>query len=116
MSEKSLFIKDLVRQVHKELLESQQEREAKGDSALFKVEKLTIEANFIVTDDQQTSAGIGFHLLKADAKVNYKTEQVHKVTLKLGLENTCTTEKQSPSSTKSGGGSGLPRGANPAPW
>lgn len=83
MDSKNLLIKYLIRQIHKELIESQKEREAEGLEPLFTVESLKIEANFIAVDDQKAEAGFGFHLLKAGAKVNYKQEQIHKITLNL---------------------------------
>lgn len=83
MKPQNILIKDLIRKVHHELVESQKEREATGLDPLFIIDKLTIEANFIVTDDQQASGGIGIALLKADAKVNYRNEQIHKIMLEL---------------------------------
>lgn len=117
MSEKPLFIKELIRQVHDELIQSQIAREDKGLPSLFEVDKLTIEANFIVTDDQEAEAGFGFQLLKASAKVNYKNEQVHKVTLELNTKQQIKESESKPTSKSGSGGGGysFPDGANPAP-
>ena len=83
MTEKNLLIKDLIRQVHRELVASQEERDEEGLPPLFQVDSLVIEANFVVVDDQKAEAGFGFSLLKAGAEVNYKHEQIHKITLNL---------------------------------
>lgn len=52
---KNIMVKDLIREVHEELIESQVERESENQKPLFIVDELTIEANFIVADDQGAS-------------------------------------------------------------
>ncbi len=84
---KNILIKDLIRQIHTELIESQQERESKGTPTLFEVKKLTIEAHFVVSDEREVETGIGLSLIKAGLNGNYKNEEVHKITLELGVTN-----------------------------
>ena len=89
---KNLLIKDIIRQVHKELIESQEEREAEGQEPLFTVESLKIEANFVAVDDKHAETGFGFHLLKAGANISYKKEQIHKITLNLTIKESDNTQ------------------------
>ena len=53
---KPLFIKELIRRAHQELLESQQERIRSGEPAIFEVEKMTIEVK-LRRDPIQGSGG-----------------------------------------------------------
>ncbi|MEF1330606.1 trypco2 family protein [Vibrio sp. M260121] len=120
MADRPLFIKELVRQVHNELYESQEERELQGQDALFEVEKLTIEANFIVTDSETESGGIDFKLLKYNAGGSSKNERVHKVILELVTPSKPSSNVPRSDDKSSGGGTGggflTPRkGLNPAP-
>jgi hypothetical protein len=120
MADKPLFIKELIRQVHNELAESQEERELEGQDALFEVEKLTIEANFIATDSETESGGIDFKLLKYNAGGSSKNERVHKVTLELTTPTKPVKKKVKPQTKSTGGGSGggfgsPVKGMNPAP-
>ncbi len=110
MALKNLLIKDLIRQIHKELIESQTERENENLEPLFSVESLKIEANFVAVDDQQAEAGFGFHLLKAGGKINYKQEQIHKITL-----NLTTIEPKAPSSTQGKKAKKNKKESSPAP-
>jgi hypothetical protein len=84
----SLFIKDLIRRVHDELIESRNERQQQGIDPIFSVDRLTIEANFIVEEKDVAQGGVKFKLLTfggadAGAKLEYKQQQVHKITLEL---------------------------------
>jgi len=85
---KSLFIKDLIRCVHQELLESQKEREEYGEVAIFEVEKMTIEVNFVATDSKEAKGGLDFKIitiggLDLGGKAEYQQQQVHKIVLSL---------------------------------
>jgi hypothetical protein len=85
---RSLFIKDLIRRVHQELLESQKEREECGEVAIFEVEKMTIEVNFVVTDSKEAKGGLDFKIitiggLDLGGKAEYQQQQVHKIVLSL---------------------------------
>jgi hypothetical protein len=79
----SLFIKDLIRRVDSELRESQAEREASGQAAIFAVEKLTLEVNFVVTESAQGKGGLDFKIITIGGEKGYEQQQVHKVTLQL---------------------------------
>lgn len=85
---KSLFIKDLIRRVQQELLESQKERIANGEPAIFQVEKMTIEVNFVVSQSSEAKGGFDFKLItiggiKIGGSKEYQQEQIHKITLSL---------------------------------
>lgn len=85
---RSLFIKDLIRRVHKELIESQAEREAAGEEPLFTVQDMTIEAHFVVQESKAAEGGVDFRLLtfggaRAGGKKEAQQQQVHKIVLRL---------------------------------
>lgn len=82
-SDKPLFIGELIRQVQNELVESQSQREAEGKSAIFEVESLTIEVNFVVSASSTGKGGFDLKILTLGGEKMYKDEQVHKITLTL---------------------------------
>ncbi|MDT4292329.1 trypco2 family protein [Methylomonas sp. MO1] len=79
----NLIIKNLIRQVHRELLESQQDREAAGEAPIFYVEKMQIEVNFIVSETDEANGGFDFKIITSDIKGVFNRQQIHKVTLSL---------------------------------
>ena len=81
--EKALLIGGLIRQVQKELIESQRQRTAEGEPALFQVESLAIEAHFIVTESTQAKGGFDLKILTSGGQRTFAKEQVHKITLTL---------------------------------
>jgi hypothetical protein len=80
---KSLFIMELIRRVHQELLDSKKERERDGQEAIFEVEKLTVEVNFVVTEEKTAKGGLDFKVITADVGKQYQQQQIHKITLSL---------------------------------
>jgi hypothetical protein len=83
-----LFIKDLIRRVHQELIESRQEREASGEAAIFEVEKMTIEVNFVAIQSKEAQGGLDFKIisvggLELGGSAGIQQQQVHKITLTL---------------------------------
>src|SRR5215470_4052788 len=83
MADYDLSLKNLIRAVSDELLESRRERLAAGIPALFEIENLTIEVSFVVTESKGGGGGFDLKVIKADANVKYDKEQVHKVALTL---------------------------------
>ena len=84
----SLFIKDLITKVHDELLQSRQEREEQGDPAIFEVEQMTLEVNFVAQRDAEFSGGIDLKIVtvggaRLGGTRNYHDQQIHKITLTL---------------------------------
>jgi hypothetical protein len=87
-SNRPLFVKDLIRQVHEELLESQRERIEANQPALFRVENLTIEPHFVATEAQTIKGGLEFRILtvggiSAGGSRDLQQQQIHKLTLTL---------------------------------
>jgi len=87
MSE-SIFVKDLIRRVHQELLESQQEREKSGEHPIFEVESLTIEVNFVIVQSKEAKGEVGFKLITVaegdlGGTKSYQQQQIQKITLSL---------------------------------
>ena len=78
-----LQIKDVIRKVQQELIESQKEREESGILPLFEVDSLELEIHFIVRQQSEGRAGLSFAVVDAEAEHNYSREQVQKMTLRL---------------------------------
>jgi hypothetical protein len=88
LAQSSLSLKELLRYVKQELVESQREREASGEAALFEVEGLILEVNFIVIKSKAARGGIDFKVLtlggiNVGGGKDYQEHQVHKITLTL---------------------------------
>jgi hypothetical protein len=84
----SLSLKQLIRRVTQELVESQREREESGGPALFEVEKLTLEVNFVVTKSKSAKGGFDFRVLtfggiNAGASGEHQEQEIHKIVLSL---------------------------------
>jgi hypothetical protein len=80
---KPLFIGELIRRVQDELVESQIQRESEGMTALFEVESLTVEVNFVVSASSTGKGGFDLKILTLGGENLYKEDQVHKITLTL---------------------------------
>jgi hypothetical protein len=80
---KSLFLKDLLRSVHRELLESEREREKEGLAPLFIVRDMTVEVNFVVTETTKGEGKEDFKVITAGGSTQYLEQQVQKITLHL---------------------------------
>ena len=78
-----LSMRDLIRAVTRELLDSQADRERAGDPAVFEVKELTIEISFVATTSTHGSGGFDLKVIKADTGVQYDKQSVHTVTLTL---------------------------------
>jgi hypothetical protein len=79
----SLFIKELIRRVHEELLASRAERVGADQDPIFEVASLVLEVNFVVTESKEAKGGLDFKIITAGAGASYDRQQVHKVTLTL---------------------------------
>ena len=113
----SLFIKELIRRVHQELLESQEEREKSNQAPLFKVEEMTIEVNFVAIESKEMKGGLDFKVIAIGGVdlskgKKYQQQQIHKITLTLRAipSGHDETDKVSP---RENGGKGVPRGVFP---
>jgi hypothetical protein len=78
-----LFVRELIRRVHQELVESRAQRERLGLSPIFEVESMTIEVNFVASESKEAQGGLDFKLITAGAKRQYDQQQIHKMTLVL---------------------------------
>lgn len=80
---KQLQIKDVIRKVQEELMESQRERENQGIPPLFEVDALEIELHFTIQQQTGVNAGFSLAVVDLDAEHTYSSEQVQKITLRL---------------------------------
>lgn len=78
-----LTISALIREVTREVLNSQSDRISSGDPAVFEVSDLTLEVSFVAKSSDKAGGGFDLKVVKADAGVQYDQESVQKVTLKL---------------------------------
>lgn len=82
----NLFIKELIRKVHDELIESQKEREINGIDPLFTVRDMTIEVNFIAEKSLSAKGGLDFKVVTIGGNTDIKSQQIHKITLNLEVD------------------------------
>lgn len=82
--DRPLFIRELIRRAHAELLQSRDERERAGLPPIFEVQSLTIEVNFVATESREIEGGIDFRVITAGGQKHFEQQQVHKLTLALG--------------------------------
>ncbi len=82
-NQKPLFIREVIRQVKREHIESQLQRESEGLPALFEVESLTVEAHFVVSASLAGKGGVDLKILTLGGAKTHKEEQVHKISLTL---------------------------------
>jgi hypothetical protein len=91
-----LLLKDLVRQVRKELLEIVEENKKTGTKGIFVVEGVTLEVNVTAEREQSLDGKAGARLFVVDlsskAKKSDKTGHVHKVILQLSARSPETQE------------------------
>jgi len=78
-----LSIRALIQAVTTELLESQQDRQAAGEAAVFQVQGLTLEISFVATSAKHAGGGFDIKVVKADAGVQYDRQSIHKIQLTL---------------------------------
>ncbi|MEU0092452.1 trypco2 family protein [Kribbella sp. NPDC006257] len=81
--EGSLFLKELLARVQRELRESQQERQERGEGAIFEVERLTLEVNFVAQVDREIQGGLDLQIVTAGGSASYQNQQIHKIVLEL---------------------------------
>ena len=84
----SVFVRELIRRVHQDLVESREERRASGSPAIFEVERLTVEVNFVAVAAKDARGGLDFKVitiggLNVGGGKHYENQEVHKVTLEL---------------------------------
>jgi hypothetical protein len=83
LDSEGLSIRELIREVTRDVLSSQAERIAAGDPAVFEISDLVLEVSFVATSSKKAGGGFDLTVVKADAGVQYDKESIHKVTLKL---------------------------------
>lgn len=90
-----LHVKDIIRRVHSELIESQTERENNNEPPLFIVDKLTLEVNFTVTENTGVGGKFDLKVITADSAKTVEEQQVHKITLTLTANPNLSAVKDS---------------------
>lgn len=110
------LLKELIRQIRRELTEVVQERIESKEAPLFSINKITLEVHFVVEASDQKEAGVSAKLLavagfKVGAEQKYSTEQIQKITLELSAiepssltGDASNTDSSRSSRVKGGGG------------
>ena len=83
----SLPAKELVTAVSQERVSSQKEREARGDPALFRIDRMALEISFVVTKSAGGKGGFNLSVITASAGAKYESQEIHKVSLRFGVES-----------------------------
>lgn len=91
-----LQIKDVIRKVQQELIDSQKERREQGMSPLFEVDSLEIEIHFVVQQQSEAKTGVSLAVVEVGADHNYNQEQIQKITLRLKKVENCGEDFQQP--------------------
>ena len=78
-----LDLKRLIRTVQRELEDSQREREAAGQEPLFKVEELTIELKFAISEEQTAKGGFSLKVIEFGGSDKIAENEIQTLTLRL---------------------------------
>lgn len=78
-----LSIEDLIRAVSVQLRQSQDDRLASGEPAIFEVSELTLDISFTVTRSEKVGGGFDLKVLRADGGVQHDHQSVQRVSLTL---------------------------------
>ena len=80
-------LKDIIRRISAELIESQDERRRSGEAAVFEVSSLDIELNFVVTNSRSGNLGMDLKVVKGGGERRYDEQQVQRLVLHLTAPN-----------------------------
>ena len=80
---KGIGLKELIRSIHTELVESQADREQTGMPPLFSVNGLDLEMHFTVSETGHTGGKIDLKIISVGSDHTIKEEQIHRITLHL---------------------------------
>lgn len=97
--EKGISLSDTIEAIQDELIKSQKRRKEQNKPALFKTDRLVLEANCIITKNTAAEGGIEFKLipgLQAGTKADYVSEKsmVHKITIEFKTVSSEDTASQ----------------------
>jgi hypothetical protein len=78
-------VKDLISMIRQQLEELDQERRDARAPALLKLDTVELEINFTVEETATKTGGVDLKVVSFGGDKQVKTEQVHKVTVKLSV-------------------------------
>ena len=78
-----ISVKELLRKISEDLLESEEERLSKGQRSVFEVSELTIELAFVVSRSREGRGGVDLRVVNIGGDASRKSEQTQRMTLKL---------------------------------
>ena len=79
----SLPLKEIIRSIHCQLIESENERKDMKLPAAFHVKNVELEMNFIIEREFETQAEANIVVVDANSSYKYRKEEVHKIKLTL---------------------------------
>ena len=95
-------LSDVIRAVQNELIRSQTQRQQRGILPLFKTEKLTLEANCVVTRDMSAKGEVKLLTLlpgvdlNADANFSAEKSVIQKITIEFAVVDEDSANHRSP--------------------
>ena len=81
--DEEISVKELIQKISEDLLESEQERTARGQRAVFEVSELTVELAFVVSRTRQGRGGIDLRVVSVGGDIGRANEQTQRMTLRL---------------------------------
>lgn len=85
---KSISMKELIRMVQKELMESQFERNREGQPVLFEASELEIELNTVLEESDGGKCTIGIPVVNGEMNTKINEQFTQKIKLKLKVSDT----------------------------
>lgn len=78
-------ISDVIRSVHTQLLEAEQDRRDRQLEPLFETKGLTLEIQFLVASEKELKGGVKAWVVEAGASGRRTSSSTHKMILELGV-------------------------------
>ncbi|GAA3767747.1 trypco2 family protein [Streptomyces phyllanthi] len=78
-----ITVKELIRKLSEDLLESERERKQSGRRAVFEVAELTVELEFTVSRSRQGRAGLDLHVVDVGGEAGRTNAHSQRMTLRL---------------------------------
>jgi Trypsin-co-occurring domain 2 len=81
--DEEISVKELIQKISEDLLDSEQERTARGQRPVFEVSELTVELAFVVSRTRQGRGGLDLRVVSVGGDIGRANEQTQRMTLRL---------------------------------
>jgi hypothetical protein len=78
-----ISVKELIQKISEDLLESEEERTARGQRPVFEVSELTVELAFVASRSRQGRGGVDLHVVSVGGDAGSVNERAQRMTLRL---------------------------------